>query len=274
MNRKSVSSGRRSAPAREKCAAFTLIELLVVIAIIAILAALLLPALAKAKEQGRSAACKSNMHQIVLGMLLYADDNRDYLPWPGDVDRDLEPDWVFGGQDNTYANNPNTWKTPGYGFHAEAGSVFNYVTSLPRVERTVYLRNGSPAAYEAANTNKTFQVYRCPSTGPMGVALRVNFSMNSFLDPILHPPVAPRGVLHSAIVNPVQKVLLVNEDPQTMRNASFFPDGTAANGKFVVHNGRVNLGYCDGHIEPMKDKMMRDIQRKGFVDTYFDTSKW
>jgi prepilin-type processing-associated H-X9-DG protein len=207
-------------------------------------------------------------------MLLYADDNRDYLPWPGDVDRDLEPDWVFGGQDNTYAANPNLWKASSYGFHAEAGSVFNYVTSQPRVERAVYLRNGSPAAYEAANTNKTFQVYRCPSTGPMGAALRVNFSMNSFLDPVLHPPVAPRGVVHSAIVNPVQKVLLVNEDPQTMRNASFFPDGTAAKGKFVVHNGRVNLCYCDGHIEPMKDKMMRDIQGPRFVDTYFDTSKW
>src|SRR6266536_6225255 len=241
-------------------AAFTLIELLVVIAIIAVLAGLLLPALAKAKEQGRSAACKSNMHQIVLGILLYADDNRDYLPWAGDVDRDLDPDWVFGGQDNTYANLPNMWKNPAYGFHAEAGSVFSYVTSQPRIERAIYVRGGSRAAYEAANTNRTYPVYRCPSTGPMGAALRVNFSMNAFLDPKSHPPVAPRGVLHSGIVNPVQKLLLFNEDPRTVRNASFYPEGTAANGKFVVHNGRVNMGYCDGHLEPMKDNMVREIQ--------------
>jgi prepilin-type N-terminal cleavage/methylation domain-containing protein/prepilin-type processing-associated H-X9-DG protein len=60
--------------------AFTLIELLVVIAIIAILAALLLPALAKSKEEAKRAQDKSNMHQMGLATLMYAGDNRDYLP--------------------------------------------------------------------------------------------------------------------------------------------------------------------------------------------------
>lgn len=67
----------------EVCAgprAFTLIELLVVIAIIAILAALLLPALTGAKERARRTSCRSSMRQLVLGVMMYADDNDQELP--------------------------------------------------------------------------------------------------------------------------------------------------------------------------------------------------
>src|SRR6266513_2443725 len=134
-------------------AGFNVVELLVVIAIVAILATLLLPALTKAKEQGRSSICKNNMRQLNLAMVLYADDNNDYLPWPGDVDRNWQPDWVFGGQPNLYPNNPSTWNMPGFGFHAESGSIFPYATSQPRI-----------LPHRDSYAGK-FRVSRCPSPG-------------------------------------------------------------------------------------------------------------
>jgi prepilin-type N-terminal cleavage/methylation domain-containing protein/prepilin-type processing-associated H-X9-DG protein len=77
MRRKSVLA---PAPVCGSTIAFTLVELLVVLAIIAILAALLFPAVTRAKESGRGAACISNLRQIGVALQVYVDENQQRLP--------------------------------------------------------------------------------------------------------------------------------------------------------------------------------------------------
>ena len=132
---------------RSRCGSggFTLIELLVVIAIIAILAAMLLPALAKAKQKAQAMQCLANERQLALAWIMYAGDHHDYLvPNRGldDVDPNLnqfdprtDPGLQPGGQYSDWC--PGNMQVAGcaarYPLWIQAGLLYPYINS-----RTVY----------------------------------------------------------------------------------------------------------------------------------------
>ncbi len=121
MNTSLTFSNSTPAQDRRRFSGFTLIELLVVIAIIAILAAMLLPALSKAKEKATQAACLSNMKQIGIGLALYSGDFDDKFPpiatyqIPGDV---TSPRQVWSKTLGPYL------RQKGAGFTDKANQVF------------------------------------------------------------------------------------------------------------------------------------------------------
>src|ERR1022692_3130881 len=83
--------------------AFTLIELLVVIAIIAVLAALLLPALAKAKTKAQGIQCLNNHKQLALGWRLYAEDNVDVITYASPANNPASPPPTDPADPDNYA---------------------------------------------------------------------------------------------------------------------------------------------------------------------------
>ncbi|MGE5610258.1 MAG: type II secretion system protein [Bacillota bacterium] len=221
--------------------AFTLVELLVVIAIIAILIAVLLPALRRAKEAGMRISCASNMRAIGQAFIMYTQENKGSFPAPG-VDPNDPANWIY------WAPPQNT--NPGL--------------NESRIARCI---------------GKNFQarMFVCPSddvaTHPViatyGISYRYSYTVNGY---ICRWFAAPMKI--SQVIQPSSKILLIDESGETVDDGCWAPyhfDGSGVTDRRnilsnrhdrfkekkagIVYGdldktfGRGNVTFADGHCE-------------------------
>lgn len=204
---------------------FTLIELLVVIAIIAILAAILFPVFAQAREKSRQVSCLSNMKQLGLSLAMYRSDYDSRNPGPGDGGH-CGPAADFG---NDMFNGKKRWPSWMGGFPSTPDGQWVPCYHIPSAQWSA----SGPGKGALQPYIKNVQIFLCPSERIREHLL--SYSMNAVAGWI------PESVVQRA----GQFVELVDE--QTTLNDGFYRAPTDC--PALVHNLGANLLYYDSHAK-------------------------
>ena len=229
---------------------FTLIELLVVIAIIAILAAMLLPALSKAKTKGQGISCLNNLKQLQLGWFMYSGDNDDKVVRSAGMDQLVN-----------FPNDPAG--QPGGG---KSQWVLGTIDSLPAATNSLLVQAGLLFPYV-----NSLGVYKCPADRKMmgNVPTVRSMSMNCWMNPIRDwnsimgygggsALRVYRKQVDIMAPTPARCWVLIDENPASINDGWFvcdpnnktsWPDVPAS-----YHNGAGGLSFADGHAEIKKWK--------------------
>ncbi len=244
----------------KKHLSFTLIELLVVIAVIALLMAILLPALNRAREQGKRTVCLKNLKNLTLAWIMYADNNNDKL-----VNGDAEEYGNFDDEDRMYA--------PGKEHYHELPWVRrDWWPGMSITDKEQAIKNGTLFPY-----TKDIKVYKCP-TGLRG-ELRTYSSVDAMNCVVITEPdggVGPGAVLikrRTQIRKPYERIVYLDDGGT----------GAASQGAWtcyvkedkwwdpppIRHGVGTTFAFADGHNEYWKwlDKRTLEFGEKGLAQS-------
>jgi prepilin-type N-terminal cleavage/methylation domain-containing protein/prepilin-type processing-associated H-X9-DG protein len=263
---------------------FTLIELLVVIAIIAVLMAILMPALNRVKEQGKRIVCESSLKNLQLAWLMYADDNDGkivngaggffYTSADGHVENGaaagiIERAWVGKGWSDNY------------------GSPTGNYNTLSDAEKQRAIREG--ALWEYA---KDYGVYKCP-TGRRGEY--VTYSVVDAMNGLIRPGTASgNGHVYSRGTRVGRTVVWIKRreeivSPAPPQRMVFIDEGAMTPDSFAVwyaqrgpwwddppvrHGDGTTVSWADGHVTHLKWKAAETIEHARATRDYYGGGNW